>query len=133
MVEGDDAAGLATVVLLPVMHVFLDQSLVKSNDSLEQVYGLLAVIDFSSGELVDRSIISLKLARFEERDGILDERHGRQLGQVLIIIQALLARLNAAFELDYAPLDLVFGHKNGADHELFILQVIQLFQIIDTF
>lgn len=119
-------------MLLPVVHVFLDQSLVESDDSLEQANGLLTVVDLGGRELIDGGVVGLELASLEERYGVLDERHGRQLGQVLVIVQALLARLDAAFEFDYAPLDLILGHENGADHELVVLQVVELFEVVDS-
>ena len=52
LIERDDATRLLFVVLFPVVYVSLDQSLVQSNDPLEQVDRLLAVVDFSRGELV---------------------------------------------------------------------------------
>ena len=39
-------------MLLPVAHVFLDQSLIQANNSLEQVNRLLAIVNLSRRELV---------------------------------------------------------------------------------
>ena len=56
--------------------IFLDQSLVEANDSLEQTNSLLTIIDLSRCELIHWSVVGLELACLEERDGVLDERHG---------------------------------------------------------
>ena len=60
-------------MLLPVVHVFLDQSLVESDDSLEQVYRLLTVVNLGGRELIDGGIVGLELAGLEEGNSVLDE------------------------------------------------------------
>lgn len=62
-------------MLLPVAHVFLNQSLIQADNSLEQVDCLLAIVNLSRCELVYRSVISLELARLEEWDRVLHKRH----------------------------------------------------------
>ena len=55
------------------MHVFLDECLVEADDALEQVDRLLAIVDLSRSELVNRGVIGLELARLEERDRVFDQ------------------------------------------------------------
>ena len=119
-------------MLLPVMHIFLDQRLIQTDHPLEQLDGLVAIVDLGGGKLVDRGVVSLELARLEEGDRVLDKRHSRQLRQILVVVELLLARFNVALELGDATLHLVFRHKDGAEHELVILQVVQFFQVIDS-
>ena len=75
-------------------------------------------------------VVDLELARLEEGNGVLDERHGRQLRQILIIVKLLLTAFNAALEFGDAALSLILGHQDRSESELVILQVIQLFQIV---
>ena len=114
------------------MHVFLNQSLIQANHSLEQLDSLVAVVDLSCSELVDRGVVSLELACLEEGDRILYQCHRGQLRQILVVVKLLLTGLNVSFELSDAPLHLVFGHEDRAKHELVILQVVQLFKVIDS-
>ena len=44
----------------------------------------------------------------------------------------LLARLNVAFQLCNASVDLVFAHEDGAKRHLVILQVLQLLQVVNS-
>ena len=55
------------------MHVFLDECLVEADHALEQVDRLLAVVDLSGRELVNRGVIGLEFARLEERDRVFDQ------------------------------------------------------------
>ena len=73
LVERNDAAAFATVMLLPVLDVFLNQVLVETNDTLEEIDGLLTIVNFSGCELINRLVIGLELACLEERNRILDE------------------------------------------------------------
>ena len=115
-----------------MMHVFLNQSLIQANHSLEQLDSLVAVVDLSCSELVDRGVVSLELACLEEGDRILYQCHRGQLRKILVVVKLLLTGLNVSFELSDAPLHLVFGHEDRAKHELVILQVVQLFKVIDS-
>ncbi len=99
-------------MLLPVMHIFLDQSLIESNDSLEQVDCLFAVIDLSGRELVHRLVVGLELASFEEWDRVLHQRHCRKLCQVFVIVKLTLTSLNTSLQLNDSALNLIFAHEN---------------------
>ena len=52
LVERNDPTALPPIVLLPMADIFLDQSLVEANDSLEQTNSLLTIIDLSRCELI---------------------------------------------------------------------------------
>ena len=114
-------------MLLPMMHVFLNQCLIQADHSLEKLDGLVAVVDLSCSELVDRGVVSLELACLEEGDRVLYKSHRCQLRQILVVVKLLLTCLNVAFELGNATLHLVLGHEDRAEHELVILQIVQLF------
>ena len=73
LVERNDAAAFTTVMLLPVLDVFLNQVLVETNDTLEEIDGLLTIVNFCGSELINRLVIGLELACLEERNRILDE------------------------------------------------------------
>ena len=60
-------------MLLPVMHVLLNECLVEADDPLEQVDRLLTVVDFGRRELIHRRVVGLKLAGLEEGYGVLDQ------------------------------------------------------------
>jgi len=44
----------------------------------------------------------------------------------------LFASLDVIFTIDYPLLDLFTAHKDGADHKLVVLQIVKLFQVVDT-
>ena len=73
LVERNDAAAFTTVMLLPVLDVFLNQVLVETNDTLEEIDGLLTIVNFCGSDLINRLVIGLELACLEERNRILDE------------------------------------------------------------
>ena len=108
LVERYDPAALPTIMLFPMGHVFLDQGLIQADNPLEQVDCLFAVVDFRGGELIDRLVVRLELASLKEWHGILDERHGCQLGQVLIVVKRLFTALDTSLQFDDAALDLIF-------------------------
>ena len=56
-----------------MVNILLDQRLVETDDSLEKVDCLLAIVDLCRCELVYRGVVSLELARLEEGNRVLDE------------------------------------------------------------
>ena len=132
LIEGDDSAGLFLVVLLPVAHILLNECLVEADDPLEQIDGLLTVVDLSCRELIHALVVSLELAGLEERNRVLDEGHRGQLRQVFVVVELRLASFDRALEFDDASLDLVFAHEDGAYHKLVVLKIVQLLQVINS-
>ena len=59
-------------MILPVSHIFLNQGLVQTDNTLEQIYGLLAIIDLCRRELINWRVVCLELACLEEWNGVLD-------------------------------------------------------------
>ena len=59
-------------MLLPVVHVLLNECLIETDHTLEQINCLLAVVDFCGCELIHRLIVGLELAGLEEGDCVFD-------------------------------------------------------------
>lgn len=66
-------------MLLPVVHILLNEGLVQTDHTLEKADRLLAIIYLCCCELVNRCIVSLELASLEERYRVLGKRQGGQL------------------------------------------------------
>ena len=62
-------------MLLPMMHIFLNQGLIQPNDTLEQLNGLVAVVDLGGCELIHRGVVGLELTGLEEGNRVLHKRH----------------------------------------------------------
>ena len=55
-------------MLLPVLHILLNQGGVESNDPVEQFDRLLTIVNFRGRELMDVLVVNLELTCLEELD-----------------------------------------------------------------
>ena len=55
-------------MLLPVLHILLNQGGVEPNDPVEQFNRLLAIVNFRGRELMDVLVVNLELTCLKELD-----------------------------------------------------------------
>ena len=115
-----------------MMHILLDESLIQANNTLEKRDCLFAVVDLCRCKLIHWMVVRLEFACLEEWNRVLNKAHGGQLWQIFVVVEALFASLDVFFKIDYPPLDLFTAHKDGTDHKLVVLQIVKLFQVVDT-